>query len=52
LSGEVISGSFAGRSLDVLDREELLALRYEASGDGGSLALVEANLDRGDAWLA
>jgi hypothetical protein len=46
LSGEVISGSFAGRSLDVLDREKLLALRYEASGDGESLALVEAYLDR------
>jgi hypothetical protein len=46
LSGEVISGSFAGRSLDALDREELLALRDEASGDGESLALVEAYLDR------
>lgn len=46
LSGEVTSGSFAGRSLDALDREELLALRDEVSGDGESLALVEAYLDR------
>jgi hypothetical protein len=46
LSGEVVSGSFAGRSLDALEREELLALRDEVSGDGESLALVEAYLDR------
>jgi hypothetical protein len=46
LSGEVISGAYAGRSLDALDRGELLALRQEVSGDGESLALVEAYLDR------
>jgi hypothetical protein len=46
LSGEVTSGSFSGRSLDALEREELLALRDEVSGDGESLALVEAYLDR------
>jgi DnaJ domain len=46
LSGEVVSGTYAGRSLDALDRSELLALRREASGDGESLALVEAYLDR------
>jgi hypothetical protein len=46
LYGEVTSGAFAGRSLDALDRGELLALRDEVSGDGESLALVEAYLDR------
>lgn len=46
LSGEVTSGAYAGRSLDTLDREELLALRDEVRGDGESLALVEAYLDR------
>jgi hypothetical protein len=46
LSGEVVSGSFAGRSFDALDRNELLALRDEVSSDGESLALVEAYLDR------
>lgn len=46
LTGEVTSGTYAGRSLDALDRGELLALRREVSGDGESLALVEAYLDR------
>jgi hypothetical protein len=46
LSGEVMSGTYAGRSLDALDPGELLALRQEVSGDGESLALVEAYLDR------
>lgn len=46
LSGEVTNGIYAGHSLDALDREELLALRDEVGGDGESLALVEAYLDR------
>jgi hypothetical protein len=46
LSGEVMSGTFAGRSLDALDQSELLALHNEVSSDGESLALVEAYLDR------
>ena len=46
LSGEVTRGAYAGHSLDALDRKELLALRDEVSGDGESLALVEAYLDR------
>lgn len=46
LSGEVTSGTFAGKSLDELGHADLLALRQEVSGDGESLALVEAYLDR------
>lgn len=46
LSGEVVSGSYAGRSLDDLGPADLLALREEVAGDGESLALVEAYLDR------
>jgi hypothetical protein len=46
LAGEIVSGSFAGRSLDELDQAGLMAFRNEASGDGESLALVEAYLDR------
>lgn len=46
LSGEVTRGVFTGRSLDTLDRNELLSLREEVSADGESLALVEAYLDR------
>jgi len=46
LTGEVTSGTYAGRSLDALDRGELLALRREVSGDGESVALVEAYLER------
>jgi len=46
LSGEVVSGTFAGRSLDELGSADLLALRQEVGGDGESLALVEAYLDR------
>jgi len=46
LTGEVMSGTYAGRSLDALDRGELLTLRREVSSDGESLALVDAYLDR------
>jgi hypothetical protein len=46
LGGEILSGSFAGRSLDELDQAGLLAFRNEVQTDGESLALVEAYLDR------
>jgi len=46
LAGEILRGTFAGRTLDELDRPGLLALRNEVGGDGESLALVEAYLDR------
>jgi hypothetical protein len=46
LSGQVVSGTYAGRALDELDRDELLGLRQEVAGDGESLALVDAYLDR------
>lgn len=46
LNGEIVSGNFAGRTLDALDRAELLRLRNEVGEDGESLALVEAYLDR------
>jgi hypothetical protein len=46
LSGEILQGTFAGRTLDELDETELLVLREEVSADGESLALVEAYLDR------
>jgi DnaJ domain len=46
ISGEVTSGQFSGRSLDTLDRGELLSLREEVRADGESLALVDAYLDR------
>ena len=46
LSGEVVRGAFAGRTLDGLERDDLLSLRREVSDDGESLALVEAYLDR------
>jgi len=46
LGGEILGGSFAGRSLDELDSAGLMALRNEVTADGESLALVEAYLDR------
>lgn len=46
LSGEVTSGTFTGKGLDELSHIDLLAFRQEVSGDGESLALVEAYLDR------
>jgi hypothetical protein len=46
LGGEILGGSFAGRSLDELDTAGLMALRNEVTADGESLALVEAYLDR------
>jgi hypothetical protein len=46
LSGEILTGTFAGKMLDDLGEPELLALRQELGDDGESLALVEAYLDR------
>jgi hypothetical protein len=46
LGGEILGGSFAGKSLDELDGAGLMALRNEVTADGESLALVEAYLDR------
>jgi hypothetical protein len=44
LTGEIIAGAHAGRSLDEFDLTELLALG--ASFDAESLALLESYLDR------
>jgi hypothetical protein len=46
LSGDILRGAFAGKTLDELAEADLLALRQEVGGDGESLALVEAYLDR------
>ncbi len=46
LGGEILGGSFARRSLDDLDHAGLMALRNEVTGDGESLPLVEAYLER------
>jgi hypothetical protein len=46
LDGEILGGSFAGKSLEELDTAGLMALRNEVTADGESLALVEAYLDR------
>jgi hypothetical protein len=46
LGGEILGGSFAGRTLDELDQAGLMAFRNEVQADGESLALVEAYLDR------
>lgn len=46
MDGRVLAGTFAGRRLAALSREEALALWREVSGDGDSLRLLEAWLDR------
>lgn len=46
MTGQVVSGSFAGRSLDSLDVRDLQKLSREISVDQESLALLEAYLDR------
>jgi hypothetical protein len=48
LDGEVIAGPFAGARLSAMSAEELQALYegFEAAGDGDSLALLLAWLDR------
>jgi hypothetical protein len=46
MQGTVMAGSEAGRSLDDLDEPALMKLRAEVRGDGQSLSLLEAYLDR------
>jgi len=46
LSGEILTGAYAGKMLDDLDEAGLMTLRLEIASDGESLALVEAYLDR------
>jgi hypothetical protein len=46
MAGTVRAGAFAGRYLEDLDQATLLKLREEIAGDGESLALLEAYLDR------
>lgn len=46
LGGTVMRGAFHGRELDQLETGELLELYREIGGDGDSLALLEAYLDR------
>ncbi|WP_422369929.1 DnaJ domain-containing protein [Hoeflea sp.] len=46
MNGLVLAGSFEGQELDALDREELVRLHTELSGDPESLGLLEAYLDR------
>lgn len=52
LDGEVLSGRFAGKSLDQLDLDTLLQLLDECRDDDESLALLQAYLERehGDSW--
>ena len=44
--GEILSGRFAGRTLDTQTIDELHLLRGEVAGDAQSLALLDAWLDR------
>lgn len=47
ISGEVLKGRFAGRTLSELDLNSLLQLREEVMGrDQDSIALIESYLDR------
>jgi len=46
MNGLVLAGSFEGQELDALDREALVQLHAELSGDPESLGLLEAYLDR------
>jgi hypothetical protein len=52
MKGGVLRGSRAGRSLDDLAETELVALLMECAGDGDSVRLMEAYLDRrfGPGW--
>ena len=53
MTGRVLKGSFAGASLDELNKADLLSLWQECRGeDPQSAAVLEAYLDRhhGDAW--
>lgn len=46
MDGEVTEGPFAGRLLSALSDEDVMALWREAAGDGESVAVLEAYLDR------
>jgi len=46
MAGQVLSGQFAGRSLQSLTEAEGAALLHDASGDSQSLQLIEAFMDR------
>jgi hypothetical protein len=46
MRGKVVAGRLAGRELDDLDDQALLALAAEVAGDPQSVALFEAYLDR------
>jgi hypothetical protein len=46
VGGTVLSGRFAGRTLDALSDAELLDLHAECSADADSLRILEAYLDR------
>ena len=46
LVGEVISGSFVGRSLSSLNQQELMALWRECANDSQSKALLESYFER------
>lgn len=46
VGGTVLSGRFAGRTLDALLDDELLELRGECAADADSLRVLEAYLDR------
>ena len=46
VGGTVLSGRFAGRTLDALADPELLDLRADCASDADSLKVLEAYLDR------
>ncbi|MBM3515323.1 MAG: molecular chaperone DnaJ, partial [Alphaproteobacteria bacterium] len=46
MDGDVLAGTFAGRKLSTLARDDLLRLHGECRADPDSLALLEAFMDR------
>lgn len=46
MDGEVIAGEFQGRLLSAMSLEDLIAFRATIAGDGDSLGLLDAYLDR------
>ena len=52
INGEVLEGTFAGRTLDRMDLRELLQLLRECRDDEDSVAMLQAYLDRvhADTW--
>ena len=52
IDGEVVAGSYAGKSLNRLELDDLLQLLQECADDEESVALLQAYLDRvhGDSW--